>query len=269
METCMKRLSLVLSFILTGFFLIFSDPVHGNEDSGSLADTVARIKPSIVGVGTVLKTRRPPNIMMATGFVVSDGNFVITNAHAIPEKLDEKKNEFLAVFSGQGNTGKIHKARIAATDPDHDLALLQINNGPLPAMELGDDSRVREGELYAFTGYPLGAILGLYASTSRGIISAVTPIVIPAHGSRHIKTEVFKRLRHPYLVFQLDAIAYPGNSGSPLYNVNTGKVIGIINMVFVKGTKEHAITSPSGITYAIPVHHALKLLKTVSSDPGS
>lgn len=115
--------------------------------------------------------------------------------------------------------------------------------------------------MYAFTGYPLGAILGLYASTSQGIISAITPIVIPVHRGSQINYEIVQRLQQPYEVFQLDATAYPGNSGSPLYDVETGRVIGIINMVFVKGTKEHAISDPSGITYAIPAHYAQKLIK--------
>ena len=40
--------------------------------------------------------------------------------------------------------------------------------------------------------------------------------------------------------------------------LTTGEVIGIINKVFVQGTKENAITDPSGITYAIPVRHVKK-----------
>ncbi len=55
-----------------------------------------------------------------------------------------------------------------------------------------------------------------------------------------------------YAVFQLDGTAYPGSSGSPLYDPETGLVYGVINMVFVKGTKEAALSNPSGITYAIP-----------------
>ena len=51
----------------------------------------------------------------------------------------------------------------------------------------------------------------------------------------------------------------PGNSGSPVYKAATGEVLGVINKVFVKKTKESAITSPSGITYAIPVKHVYAL----------
>ena len=61
-------------------------------------------------------------------------------------------------------------------------------------------------------------------------------------------------------VFQLDATAFPGNSGSPLYDPATGEVVGILNMVFVKATKESALTQPSGISYAIPSRFLIELL---------
>lgn len=250
-----------LCIIWASLIFLIGSPVWAGAGSQPLVDTIARVKPGIVGVGTVQKTRRPPNILRGTGFVVADGLHVITNAHIIPEKLAEDQLEYVAVFAGLGKSGSIRPASTVAVDKKHDLCLLKINGPPLPAMDFGDDQKVREGQLYAFTGYPLGAILGLYASTSQGIISAITPIVIPVHRGHQINHEIVQRLQQPYEVFQLDATAYPGNSGSPLYDVETGRVIGIINMVFVKGTKEHAISHPSGITYAIPAHYAQKLIK--------
>jgi S1-C subfamily serine protease len=56
-------------------------------------------------------------------------------------------------------------------------------------------------------------------------------------------------------VFALDAIAYPGNSGSPVWHPDTGEVLGVVNSVYVKGAKEAALTAPSGISYAIPVKY--------------
>jgi len=63
-------------------------------------------------------------------------------------------------------------------------------------------------------------------------------------------------------IFQLDATAYPGNSGSPLFDVDTGEVIGVISMVLIKGTKESALSQPSGITYAVPSNFLLDILRT-------
>ena len=80
-----------------------------------------------------------------------------------------------------------------------------------------------------------------------------------------LKSAVVRRLASgSFPVFQLDATAYPGNSGSPIYDPVTGEVLGIVNMVFVKGTKEAALTEPSGITYAIPASHLEALLKTAA-----
>jgi len=66
-------------------------------------------------------------------------------------------------------------------------------------------------------------------------------------------------------VFQLDATAYPGNSGSPVYDAATAEVLGVVNMVFVKGTKETALTQPSGITYAVPARYIQALLRASST----
>jgi len=61
-------------------------------------------------------------------------------------------------------------------------------------------------------------------------------------------------------------LAYPGNSGSPLYSPDTGQVVGIINKVFIQETKETVIQKPSGISYAIPIIHLHELLKKVRFD---
>ena len=72
---------------------------------------------------------------------------------------------------------------------------------------------------------------------------------------------MIKRLRETFEVYQLDATAYPGNSGSPLYDPSNGQVVGIVSSVFVKSSKEKALSDPSGITYAIPIDIAIRMLK--------
>lgn len=62
-------------------------------------------------------------------------------------------------------------------------------------------------------------------------------------------------------VFQLDGTAYPGNSGGPLFDPDTGEVPGVVNMVSIKGTRESALSSPSGISHAIPSKFVLELLQ--------
>ena len=232
-----------------------------------LPDTIERILPGIVGVGTMQKTRRPPARLLGTGFVVADGRHVITNAHVLPEKVDSTKLEYLAVFTGKGNKLSARQAVKLKVDKVHDLALLRIEGEPLPALSLGQSSRVREGEEFAFTGFPLGVVFGLNPVTHRGIISAITPIALQANASSQLDPSQIRRLRSPYNVFQLDATAYPGNSGSPLYHHETGAVVGIINMVFVKEGRENILAKPSGISYAIPAKYARALLQKAGLQP--
>jgi S1-C subfamily serine protease len=62
-------------------------------------------------------------------------------------------------------------------------------------------------------------------------------------------------------IFQLDGTAYPGNSGGPLFDPETGEVLGVVNMVFIKGSRESALSNPSGISFAIPSTFILQLVK--------
>ncbi len=219
------------------------------------------VKPSVVGVGTHLITRRPPDKLGGTGFVVGDGRWVATNLHVVrPLLLAREPKERLVAYVGRGKHAKRRPLELVAEDVEHDLALLRLGGEPLVPLRFAREP-VREGEAVAFTGFPIGAVLGLYPVTHRGIISAISPIAIPVVDPGDLDPLMIRRLQNPFPVYQLDATAYPGNSGSPLYRVADGTVIGIVNSVFVKGSKEKALSDPSGIAYAIPIEHLQRLLE--------
>ena len=226
-----------------------------------LADTVEKIKPSVVGIGVHTPSGRQKNNLNGSGFVIGNGQYVVTNHHVLPKELDSNLLQKMAIFTGSGKNAKVRMADVIASSQLHDIAVLKIHGAPLPAVKLADKDFRREGNYVAFTGFPIGAVLGLYPVTHRGIIASITPTIIPVDSAQQISIKMLKMLRNPYLVYQLDATAYPGNSGSALYDVDTGEVIGIINKVFVQESKEAVISKPSGITYAIPVKYLLALLK--------
>lgn len=229
--------------------------------AADLPQTVATVKRSVVGVGTFLKTRSPAVRFVGTGFVVGDGLNVITNAHVVPE-LDLEKLETMGIVVAVGDGFEFRPAVLEGKDREHDLAHLSISGKPLPALALGEGANIAEGMELAFTGFPLGMVLGLHPVTHRALLSAITPIVLPSLNSNKLGAGAIVALqRARFPIYQLDATAYPGNSGSPVYDPQTGVVVGIINMVFVKGLKESAITNPSGITYAVPVSYARELLQ--------
>ncbi|WP_323001030.1 trypsin-like peptidase domain-containing protein [Denitromonas sp.] len=230
----------------------------------ALADlpaTVSRIKPSIVAVGTYEPTRSPAFRFLGTGFAVADGLTVATNAHVLPATLDAARRETLAVAIPMGDKVNVRSAEKLRSDPDHDLATLRIVGPALPVLALSGGD-VDEGQSVAFTGFPIGSALGLKPATHRGIVSAITPISIPRGNARELNARQIRSLgSDPFSVYQLDATAYPGNSGSPLFDPDSGAVIGVLNMVFVKDTKENVLSKPSGISYAIPVRYLNDLLR--------
>jgi S1-C subfamily serine protease len=248
---------------------MFCLPVAGGPRAlaDGLPETVKRIKPSIVGVGTYQALRRPRARFLGTGFVVADGHHILTNAHVVAGDLDIEKNEQFAIFVGSGRNTTSRVAKKVAIDRQHDVAVLRFEGPRLPALKLGRDEAVQEGQAIAFTGFPIGSVLGLYPVTHHGIVSARTPIAIPRQTPGQLNAVVVRRLRSPFLVFQLDATAYPGNSGSPLYDPQTGDVLGIISSVFVKESKENVLKDPSGITYAVLVRYARALMEKAGVKP--
>ena len=244
-------------------------PVHAHDVDAE--ETVARVKPSIVAIGTYERTRSPQFLFRGTGFVLGDGTLVATNAHVLPAKLNADRQEQLSVLipltSAEGlgtRRAKLRAARLVANDETHDLALLKIDGPPLPALKLGDSSAIREGRSVLFTGFPIGSVLGAYPATHRALVAAITPIAIPQGNAGQLNAATAKRLEAgAFPVFQLDGTAYPGNSGSPVYEAGSGAIIGVVNKVLVRATKESLLSNPSGITYAVPVEHLRALMATV------
>jgi len=246
--------------VTLGFSLL---PRAASVIAAELPDLIDQIKPSIVVIGTYSKTRSPPFVMRGTGFVVGDGTLIATNAHVVPDVLDAASGEVLVIQTFAGANGPQQRiARTSVVDKLHDMAILRLEGAALPPMSLHGGGAVREGQRVAFIGFPIGGVLGLSPVTHRGIISAITPIVLPGSNARQLDPKVIRRLKSgAFEVYQLDGTAYPGNSGGPLFELERGEVIGIINMVFVKGTKEAALSQPSGISFAIPSTYLQELLQ--------
>jgi serine protease Do len=142
------------------------------------------------------------------------------------------------------------------------LALLKFEGPAVPVLPLADPvAAAKDGSAVVLIGYPVGVVLGFVPVTHRGIVAATVGIAQPQPSSRQLNERTVARMRQgSFDVYQLDATAYPGNSGSPLLEADTGKVLGVINSVFVKASRESALSQPTGISYAIPVRHVLELM---------
>jgi S1-C subfamily serine protease len=245
-----------LFWLSLALFSIFSLAV---ANAHSVKEVVAKVKPSVVGVGLYDALGAQTHQLQGTGFVFGDGTLVATNYHVIDQELDPTKVQYHIVFTGTGRKPKIARAEIIAKDREHDLAILKLPSALTP-LKLASPNYVQDGTDVLLTGFPIGAVLGLYPATHRGIVAATTPDVIPTAHSSQLSINMLKRLEKKFMIYQLDITAYPGNSGSPLYDAHTGDVIGILNKVFVKESKESVLEKPSAISYAIPVKYLLELV---------
>jgi len=144
---------------------------------------------------------------LGSGFVISEDGYIVTNNHVI-DKADEIEIEF---FSGEKLV-----AKVIGTDVKTDLALLKVESDkPLPFVSFGDSDAARVGDWVVAVGNPLGQGF----SVSAGIVS-----------------QRGRALSGTYDDFiQTDAAINRGNSGGPLFNIDS-EVIGV----------NTAILSPSG-----------------------
>lgn len=267
---------------LLRFVLLFCGLAIGlTAAHADLPATIVLLKPSVILVGTFSATDNPRFNFRGTGFVARSGNgraignLAVTNAHVLPDVTSPAPVErSLAIQVWRAptdlmsltaaGTWESRTAKIIAVDKLHDMALLSFDGPETPAVKLSSEAQ-REGAAIAFMGFPIGGALGFPHVTHRGIISAVVPPTSPVPNSGQLTALAVQQMRkdNNEIIYQLDATAYPGNSGGPVFDPESGAVIGVINSVLVKGGRESALTHPSGISYAIPIKHAQVLLKSI------
>jgi serine protease Do len=169
-----------------------------------------------------------------TGFIISKDGLVVTNKHV----ASDSEAEYTVVT----NDEKKYDAKIIATDPFLDIAVLKIEADNLPTVELGDSDKVELGQ----TVIAIGNSLGEYRNTvTKGVISGMGRRVVA--GDQRGGSEVIDE------AIQTDAAINPGNSGGPLINLS-GQVIGINTAMSQNGQL---------IGFAIPINAAKQAILSV------
>jgi serine protease Do len=244
--------------LVAGFSLIVAALWPGTILAVSLVETVARIRPSVVGIAIFQPARSVSAQVVGSGFVVGDGRHIITSYHVIKPKDAGVGQSYYAMSPNGAQTDR-RVAKIVAVDPASDLALLSIDGPALPPVKLWQESQMApEGTEIAITGYPISLVLGFQPTTTRGIVSALPSNSTPQLSAGGLDAATIRAPR--FIIYQLDVIAYPGNSGGPVYDTTTGVVIAVVAAGFIKSQKERVLSDPSAITYAVPSSFVRDLL---------
>jgi serine protease Do len=165
---------------------------------------------------------------VGSGFILTSDGLVMTNAHVV-----EGADEVLVTLTDK----REFKARIIGTDKRTDVAVVKIEATGLPAVKIGDISRLKVGEWVMAIGSPFG----LENTVTAGIVSAK------------------QRDTGDYLPFiQTDVAINPGNSGGPLLNMR-GEVVGINSQIYSRSG------GFQGISFAIPIDEATRVADQLRS----
>jgi S1-C subfamily serine protease len=181
---------------------------------------------------------------IGSGVIYDQQGHILTNYHVVAGARD------MAVALPDGRT---FDARVIGTDPDTDLAVIQIQGDNLPAATLGNSDQLAVGDQVVAIGNALGLPGGPTVTT--GVVSALGRSIQEPAGDQGEPGAVL------YDVIQTDAAINPGNSGGPLVDMN-GQVIGINTMI--AGLAEPGVPA-QGIGFAIAINSARPVADQLAS----
>jgi putative serine protease PepD len=170
----------------------------------------------------------------------SSSSYIITNNHVIEAAATT------GTIKVELTNGEQYTAKIVGRDPGYDIAVLQIQIGNLPAIALGDSSKVSVGDPVLAIGSPLG----LASTVTSGIISAL---------NRPVSTGTADAQSYVNAI-QTDAAINPGNSGGALID-SQGRIIGVNSAI---ATLSSGSASGSiGLGFSIPINEAKRVIDEI------
>lgn len=221
-----------------------SEPGHEPLSTMAIAQ---KAQPTVVAISTTgLKETLYGTLEFenaGSGVIVSADGYIVTNNHVIA-----KANQIDVVLA----SGQNYRAELIGADPNHDLAVIKIDEKDLPAAQIGNSDDLMVGELAVAVGNPLGDLQG---TVTAGIISSLgrTMIVEGEDGA-------LVELRN---LIQTDAAINSGNSGGGLFN-SYGELIGI-NVAKAR-SQPMSGTFVEGLGFAIPSNTMTPIINALVND---
>ena len=190
-----------------------------------------------------------------SGFVIAPSGLVLTSLHVVeaeatarengPEqRLDNKR---VQVFVGREAGVGAWEAHVVASDPERDLAALQVTAVELPYLPLGDSDAAEAGRPVQVLGFPFGRQTEVARRADADVIPQVSVIAGSLSATRADDAGETRFL-------QTDAAIQPGNSGGPMLDED-GYVVGVVRMKLARDA------TSSGAGFAVAVNEVKDFLE--------
>ncbi|MEX0430587.1 DegQ family serine endoprotease [Spiribacter insolitus] len=221
----------------------------------SLAPLVEQVSPAVVNISTSGTVEAQSNPLLndpffrrffdvpeqprqrqvqslGSGVVVdADAGYILTNHHVIAN-ADQIQITF--------NDGRELEAETVGSDPETDIAVLQVNADALAALPMADSDELRVGDYAMAIGNPFG----LEHTVTTGVVSGLER-TLPGNGGARLQSFI-----------QTDASINPGNSGGALINLR-GELVGINTAILSRSGGN------IGIGFAVPVNMARQVMEQI------
>lgn len=207
------------------------------------ATALGQVGPQIVDIDARLGYQSA--IGAGTGIVIDPNGVVLTNNHVVAGATD-----LTARSIGNGQT---YPATVIGYDRQHDIAVLQLAGGGLPAANIGNSDTVTVGQPTVSLGNAGGA--GGVPSAEAGRVAALNQTV-SANDALTGSKETLVGL------IQVDANIRPGDSGGPTVN-GANQVIGMNTAA----SENYHLGRGQG--FAIPINEAMAIAAQIRSGGGS
>ncbi|MFT3792470.1 MAG: Do family serine endopeptidase [Rudaea sp.] len=168
---------------------------------------------------------------LGSGFIISGDGYVLTNNHVV-----EGAEKVIVRLTDRRELD----AKVVGTDKTSDVALLKVNATGLPAVNIGDSSKLKPGQWVVAIGSPFA----MDHTVTHGVVSYV------GRGGRGSEQYV------PFI--QTDVPINPGNSGGPLFNLD-GQVVGINSQIYSNSG------GYMGVSFAVPINMAMNTVEQLKT----
>lgn len=168
-----------------------------------------------------------------SGFIITPDGMIVTNKHVV----SDTEAEYTVVTKDN----KKYPAKVVATDPANDVAVVKIEAQDLPVVTFGDSDQLKLGQGVVAIGNALGEFQNTVTS---GVVSGIGRNITAGGGGQS---------ENLFEVIQTDAAINPGNSGGPLVDLD-GNVVGVNSAVSREGQL---------IGFAIPINQVKKAVDDI------